>query len=276
MWWKIYFWLDIALVVVSLLSFYGTTRQNNIMHIFLIVTYCIALIGLYSYVFNKKILNITFWKIYLWFYLLLDAVYLLYILFPTFTLIHFLSFISIYQDNSVEGTVIDTALDIPLLYALFRLSLGKTYENENYVKKAKKKPFRWGLIQTALWGYSSILTFFLFILAFFPTAKTDGGKEASDPYYVLAMFAPLLIFWLWVIFRYKQYKWNWWRTTLIANAVLYSGTIVFGLLFPQQQSQSSTSGFDIISVLQLTILLLSFYVFGKEQVINDKLLSVRK
>lgn len=268
MWWKIYFWLDIALVIVALLSFFGTSQQNIPVHIFLIVTYCLALIGLFSFVFSRKILTSTFWKIYFWFYLLLDVIYLMYVLIPHTPLTHFLSFIAIYEDNSVVGTVIDTALDIPLIYALYRISLGKDYSSDNSKKKKeKKKPFRWSLLQIALWGYSSILTFFLFILAFFPTGKTSGSKEVSDPFYILAMFAPLLIFWLWVVIRYKEYTWNWLRTTLVANALLYSGSIIFGLLIPQSGTQTSP-GFDIISVLQLAILLLSFYIFGNEQLIK--------
>lgn len=257
MWWKIYFWLTILLLGITLLSFFNPPISNLPVQIFLVITYCIALVGLYTYIFKRHFFPQTFWKYYFWFYLLLDIVYLAFGLLPS-SYFKDVSFLMLYDSNSVIDAVINTALDIPLLYALYRLSKGELYVS----LKKKKIPFTWGLIQIALWGYSSVFTFFLFLLSFIPQSRTDTTNVAFNPFFTL-MFAPLFIFWVWVLIQYKEYKWNWWRTTLLANAILYSGTIIFGSIFPQPNSGSS--GFDIISVLQLFILLVSFYVFGYGQ-----------
>jgi hypothetical protein len=258
MWWKIYFGLTILLLGISILDVFSPPVLNLPVEVFLIITYCIALVGLYTYRFKRHFFPQKFWKYYFWFYLVLDIVYLALGILPS-AYLKAVSFLLVYDSNSVMDAIIDTALDIPLLYALYQLSRG-----EVYIPRPKKKtPFRWGMVQTALWGYSSILTLFFFLLSFFPQSGVDNSKPAFNPFFTL-MFAPLLIFWVWVLIQYKEYHWNWWRTTLLANALLYSGSIIFGLIFPQQVSGSS--GFDVISVLQLSILLVSFYVFGRDQV----------
>ena len=257
MWWKIYFWFTIFLLGVSILSFLNPPVSNLPVQIFLFVTYCVALGGLYTYIFKRHFVPQKFWRYYFWFYLLVDIVYLVFGVLPA-SYFKAVSFLLLYDSNSAIDAFIDTALDIPLLFALYYLSKGAVY-----VPHLKKKtPFRWGMIQIALWGYSSVFTFFFFLLSFIPQGSADNTNASFNPFFTL-MLAPLLIFWIWVLVQYKEYKWNWWRTTLLANALLYSGTIIYGLVFPQPVSGSS--GFDIISVLQLFILLVSFYVFGKEQ-----------
>ena len=127
---------------------------------------------------------------------------------------------------------------------------------------------RWGMIQTALWGFSMVITFFLLIFSFLPTGVENSTADPSDSLYATMTFLPLLIFWLWVVIRYKNYRWNWFRTTLVANALLYSGSIIFGTLLPQPGG--SSSGIDWVSSFILVILLLSLYIFGKEQFLIRK------
>jgi hypothetical protein len=66
-----------------------------------------------------------------------------------------------------------------------------------------------------------------------------------------------------VIVEYKQYHWNWWRTTLIANSIFFPSVIIISAFYPQ--TFESSPGFDIIGMLQLFILFVSLYVFGKGQ-----------
>ncbi|HVA96971.1 MAG TPA: hypothetical protein VND99_04915 [Candidatus Acidoferrales bacterium] len=267
MWWKIYFWIIVILDCLSILSLFDHAKQNIFLHCFLILATVPALFGLYSYAFKKHNLSKTIWKYVFLYYLIFDAVYFLIGFLPP-AYLKYVAYLLVYPDYSVPDALIDTAIDIPFLYALFKLSKGELYEPKAKKKTKKNTRFHWGMIQMALWGYSSILTFCFFVLAFFPQGDAVDTKQSVNPFFIM-MVSPLLIFWLWVLLGFKQYKWNWWRTTLIANAILYSGSIMFGMIFPQPQSE--TTGFDIISVLQLCILLVSYYVFGKEQFLySDK------
>ena len=270
MWWKIYFWLTVFFIVLALFSLFSPTNYNIPALIFSILTSGLAVVGLYTYAFQKQLLPRRFWQYYFWIYLVLDVVFFGYVFLPA-SLSKYLSFLMVYPNTSVLDSFINTALDIPLLYALFRVSQGKVYDPKLKKKVVNKGRFQWGMLQMALWGYSGILTSLLFILAFFPSGSQSSVKGPIDYSYLTSitlMFAPLLIFWMWVIITYKQYKWNWWRTTLVANAVLYSGSIIFGIF--SSSADQGPSGFDIISVLQLFILLLSLYVFGKEQFASSK------
>ncbi|MGH7203535.1 MAG: hypothetical protein ACREHC_03780 [Candidatus Levyibacteriota bacterium] len=265
MWWKLYFALtlcEVGLVALSLFSMQGIHIATQIV---MAILFLIAVVGVYSYVFRKKILNQLFWQYFLGIYILIDLVYLAYVAAPHAPLLSSLSFLAVYSNPSLADTLIDIAVDIPLLYAIYRLTKEDPYAEKEKKVMAKNVPYQWGMIQTALWGYSTVLIFFLLIVALIPSANQTAGKpEAADPYYFTSLFAPLLLFWLWIVAHYKRYKWNWWRTTLAANGLLYSGMIFWQVIFPQKV-QDIPTGFDIVSILQLLILLLGLWVFGKTQ-----------
>lgn len=272
MWWKIYFGIIVLLALVVSIGSFATRFDNfNPFSLFHLGVFYIEFVGLYAFLFHKEMLSRQFWKYFFWLNVVLDVAILLYAFFPHIAFSPYLKAFFVHEPKADITLFISELLDIPSLYALYFLSKG-IFADANSKPKKSKKPltkqtrFRWGMVQMALWGYASVLTFFLFILAFFPSRNSEAAKAAVDYAYltsITVMFAPLLIFWLWVVIRYKQYRWNWWRTTLVANALLYSGLIIFGILVPS--SDQGPSGFDFISVLQLFILLLSLYVFGKEQ-----------
>ena len=267
MWWKIYFGITIIEVFLDILSFFVSPQLHIFTNIVLSLLFIVAVIGLYGYIFRKDILSQVFWQYFLGIYILIDLLYFIYTAAPHAPLISSLSFIAVSKiDNlSIISAFIGVAIDIPLLYSLYRLTKGELYEPK---PKKKEKLFRWGMIQTALWGYASIITLFLFILAFFQGSESGKTTDPTDSFYILFMFLPLLLFWLWVIFQYKQYKWNWWRSTLVANALLYSGSIIFSIFTPA--INDTASGFDFIASLQLLILLVSLYVFGRDQIKNQE------
>jgi hypothetical protein len=244
MWWKIYFGITIVEILLDILSFFVAPQLHIFTNIVVSLLFIVAVIGLYGYIFRKDILNPVFWQYFLGIYILIDVLYFIYAAAPHAPLISSLSFMAVSKTDNLSfiSAFIGVAIDIPLLYALYRLTKGELYQ-----PKPKK----------------NILTFFLFILAFFPGSGSSNKIDSTDSFYISFMFAPLLIFWLWVIFQYKQYKWNWWRTTLVANALLYSGLIIFSTFAPQ--TNQSISGFDFIGLLQLLILLISLYVFGRDQ-----------
>lgn len=264
MWWKIYFWLTLALAVVGSLGVFLIPSEVTSVIILEFLIFYLALVGLYSFVFSKHIFSSKFWKFFFWFYLFLDIVYILKVLFPEAPFQDYLSLLSAYEDESMLTVLIGLTLDIPLLIALYKLSKREYRVEENTqanLVPAKNAP-KWGMLQTALWGFNTVFTFILFLLSFYPTSEPGG--EASDPVSGLAIFAPLLLFWLLVVMQYKMYHWNWWRTTLVANSLLYSAIILYGLATPLPV-EPTTSGFDIISTLQIFILFLSLIVFGHDQ-----------
>lgn len=273
MWWKLYFWITIIEAVLGFLGIFITPGYHIATQIIMAVIFLVAVIGMYSYAFRKKLLTQLFWQYFTGIYVLIDLIYLVYAAAPQAQGISALSFLSIYKETSFVDTLIGVGLDLPLIYALFRLTKDKPYRLAEKKVSAKNTTYRWGMLQTALWGYSIVLVFYLLLTSFFPSADTTVTKhEAADPYNLAGTFVPLMLFWLWVIAKYKQYKWNWWRTTLAANGLLYSGMIFWGILFPQKEQavQSGFMGIDIISLLQLLIMLLGLWVFGRTQFVKEE------
>lgn len=263
--WKLYFVIAIGEALLAVMSLFSDPGYHIFTQIVMAIIFLIALFGLYEYVFHKQYLPKLFWQYFFGIYLLIDLLYLIYAAAPGAPLISSLSFMTIYKDDKYLflNALIGVLIDIPLLYAMYRLTKEEVHP---LPKKIKKTLFpRWGMLQMALWGYSFILTLFLFILSFFQGG--DGSTKTHTDIYSIAfiavLFAPMLLFWLWIGLQYKQYKWNWWRTTLVANGLFYSGSIIFGIIFPA--SQQGSSGFDLISILQIFILVVSLYVFGREQ-----------
>jgi hypothetical protein len=265
MWWKLYFIITLGEFGLIALGLFSTPGMHIATQIVMAILFFIAVVGVYSYVFRKKLLNQLFWQYFLGIYILIDLVYLIYSAAPNAPILSSLSFLAVYDNTTFIETLIDVAIDIPLMYAIYRLTKEDPYAEKGGKVTKKAAPYKWGMIQTALWGYSSVLIFFLLILTLIPSANQGAGQsESSDPYYFTSLFAPLLIFWLWVVAQYKIYKWNWWRATLAANGLLYSGMIFSQIIFPQPD-QSVQSGFDFVSVLQLLIMLLGLWVFGRTQ-----------
>lgn len=263
--WKLYFFIAVceSILVITGLFFdpgYHIFTQAVMAGIFLI-----ALFGLYEYVFHKQIVSKLFWQYFLGIYILIDILYLIYSLAPHAPFISSLAFLTIYKNDSslLLNAIIGVAIDIPLLYALYQLTKEEVHPQRKIAAKAVR--YKWGMLQTALWGYSFILTLFLFILSFFQTNSTNKSvpTDNGSSIFIFVLFAPLILFWLWIVLCYKRYKWNWWRTTLVANSLLYTGFLIFGALFPT--AEKGTSGFDIVGILQLFILLLGLYVFGRGQ-----------
>ena len=267
MWWKVSFWITILEALLNILSFFVEPGIHIFTQIVLFILFIIAVFGLYGYINKKKFLSPLFWQYFLGIYVLIDIIYLIYAAAPQAPLISYLSFLSIYQKDkySLISALFGVAIDIPLMVAMYRLGKGEVHEPKIKDKK-KEVPYKWGMLQMALWGYSFFLTILLFIMAFIPSGEAthvSKSVEFSALATITLLFVPLLIFWLWIVFSYKKYKWNWWRMTLVANALLFSGSMIFGILLPSQDK--GVVGVDFVSIVQLVILFLSLYVFGREQ-----------
>lgn len=278
MWWKIYFWIIVLLQIVTLCdAFFLHAHEINIFILLHLVVYYLEIIGLFSYLFTKRIFTQSFWRYFFWIVVVLESCIYLYALFPQIpflSLLHvFFLQVSVTYVTRMVGALIDILLlQMPILYGIYRLSEDKFYEVKVKQKKviqasSEKKRFQWGMLQMALWGYASVIILFFFIISLFPQGGSD--KTSDHTYFVISLitttiFTPIFIFWLWVVIQYKRYQWNWWRTTLVANALLYSGLTFFGI-FSQQTNHPDSSGFDFIGMFQLLVLLVSLYVFGRDQ-----------
>ncbi|HSX09777.1 MAG TPA: hypothetical protein VLF93_06505 [Candidatus Saccharimonadales bacterium] len=270
--WKIYFWVYIVVLILALIDIF-TIRLKQL-NIFILVYHLwllVQLVGLFSYTFSKKIIASQFWKYFFWINVPISVIFLIHDFFPH---IYPLTYLNVFYTTIPPKTNIfllfaNLIFYVPLLYSQYQLGKGtfqkEKTEHEKIISVSKSKPrFQWGMIQMALWGYSTVLIFFFFIISFLPLTGSKGGHDSDFSVFITIIFAPLVIFWFWILIRFKKYHWNWWRTTLVANALLYSGLIIISPFVPQTDKDSS-SGFDFIAVLQLFILLLGLYSFGRDQ-----------
>src|SRR2546423_15191772 len=99
MWWKVYFWIAVGEAVLAVSSIFFFPGYHLFTQIVMAVIFLIALIGIYAYVFRKKILTKLFWQYFLGIYVLIDVLYLIYASVPTAPFISSLRFLTIYQDD---------------------------------------------------------------------------------------------------------------------------------------------------------------------------------
>lgn len=267
LWWKIYFWISLFLLLLGIVG--QVVAPVEPMWLFAAdgVLYSIALVGVFSYVFRKVIFNNLFWKGFFWFTIVYTLLYILYAIAPDAPGINLLSFLA-YQgeEDALITGIIGVLLSIPYLLATYRLSKGQYFVPPTKLQEQKKaKVFRWGMTQTALWGYSIVLLVVIGIVSLFPSDVSSS--TASNDLSGSAIFAPILFFWLWVAFDYKMYQLNWWKTTLLLNSLLFSSIILFGSFFFESIPEETSSGESaIIGILQFTILFVALVVFGREQI----------
>lgn len=267
LWWKVYLWLNVALVVFAAIAEFSYPTAPPGLFIADVIIYSLALIGVYAFVFKKPIFTTEFWKYLFWFNVVYSVAFLLYAIDPNAPIINYVSNLSYGdEENLLLTTVIGILLSIPYMYAMYQLSKGYFLEPKAKENDASDNS-KWGMIQTALWGYSIVFVTILILLSFIPSAASSGESGEFDFLYTTLIFAPILLFWLWIVSTYKQYIWNWWRITLVLNSVLFSGLIVFGTLFYDSSMPTATGDaeFDIIGVLQFLIIYAGLIVFGRDQ-----------
>lgn len=271
--WKIYFWILTGILVLGTLAEVSAPSDKWGLFLFDAILLAGTCFALYGYIYKKMFLTPAFWKHFLYFNVAYGVVYLIYALFPNAPYIENLSILSYNNDNLIVYALLGVLLGLPSYFAFYRLSQGQFYEAKAEVKT--NKPLKWNMFQIALWGYGSVMSAIFFITTFFPSAPSDASSASTDisqSFYGVAIVAPLLIFWLWIVLDYKKYKWNWWKITLVLNSILYSALMVIGLLFAEAMTEFSEgtevatgSGYDIIATLQFLIIFIALQVFGREQ-----------
>lgn len=265
--WKIYFGILCLLALLSSASIFSLPKNEIPASIIHLVIFVGELIGLYAFLFHKNIVTPTFWKYFFWLNVFLDITYFLYSFYPNFPLLHYYSYLEPGDVRPLWEIMLAVAADLPLLFALYKLS-----KNEFFTPKKITPQFvspgipQWGMIQTALWGYAFIITSIFAVSSLFPISQeTRSTTVSSESYFGAIIILPIVIFWVWIIVQYKNYKKSWWRLTLLANGIVFALLMLTGLLFPAGEFSEIKYETDLITLLQFAVILLALYVFGKEQ-----------
>ena len=121
MWWKIYYWLSIIGLIFMI---FGLVQGNNsIIDLIESADLILAVIGLYAFIYKKKVFKATFWLYFFWFNVVFDIAYLVYGLAPNDTVLKNLSFLN--TTNMVIPPVyilIISLFNIPFLYVFYKLA----------------------------------------------------------------------------------------------------------------------------------------------------------
>lgn len=277
--WKVYFGLNVLLLAIATIAeFYEPTAPVEIF-IADMVIYTVAMLGVFSYFSRKPIFKTRFWKYFFWFNIVYSGLYLLYTIAPNAPYINLLAFLNYgSEDNLLLYAVVGTLLGIPYMYAIYQLSKDKYLELKTKEQELKDaEHFKWGMIQTALWGYSLVFLSVLLLLSIVPAEAPTGKASENDILYSVVIFSPILIFWLWIAWQYRMYHWNWWRVTLLLNSILFSAIVVFGSFFYEPSAGATdASEIDIIGLLQFLIIFAGLVVFGREQFVKQERLINEK
>lgn len=134
MWWKIYFWVYSVLLIALGLIVYGTKRVWLPVHFVEIGMSILVVLGLYSFVYRKKLASGTFWKIVFWFFMTSALLEILY----KFTSFDLLSSILESKERPREYLVVSLLIGIPYLYAFYKLG-NSAVKEKTVARKGKKK-----------------------------------------------------------------------------------------------------------------------------------------
>lgn len=267
--WKIFFWALCLFALFDLAALSSAPTGDLFPVIFHHIIFFGELIGLYAYIYNKKIAIPQFWKYFLWFNIILDVLSILYTLYPQSPYLQFYSFFYGKTVSDIGMLMAGVVVDIPLLYAMYRLSRGEYYiPGSNKIMYVSPGIPKWGFVQNAAWGYSFVLSIVLLLSSLLPkttSAETSTGAS-SDMLYGLLMTAPIVLFWLLTTLQLKHYQKNWWRLTLLANGIFIALMMLGGMLFPSDIPKSDPSPeTDFIGLLQFLVMIVALYVYGREQ-----------
>ena len=124
-WWKVYFWIWGSLTLIGLISFGGLAPWTAGVW-FEVVTSLLVLIGLYAYVFEKKMLSVVLWKTLFWllsFSWTFNAIYMFTPLNEYFAIPEYLTSGIEY---SGEMLIFAYLLTAPALWSIYKLAYQKT------------------------------------------------------------------------------------------------------------------------------------------------------
>ena len=122
MWWKVYFWIILVMSVLGLVFAYGRMQTWSLASWIEIVGSIILLLGLYAYVYKKKILKPSFWNIFFWFLIFSTVFDIMWAFTPIKTVLPLPSWLSSEVITNGVEFLLGVAISIPNYYAIYRLS----------------------------------------------------------------------------------------------------------------------------------------------------------
>lgn len=140
MWWKIYFWI-ILVINLLFISDYFRYSNWNVRDSVNFLSFIIGSLGIYAFVFHKKIFSQLFWKAYFWFSAFETIMYLIFTYGSLRNNRYLTSYFhsNIYPDAHFEYEnklicITCTALLLfllPSIYAIYRLGYPKVIKKKN-------------------------------------------------------------------------------------------------------------------------------------------------
>ena len=122
MWWKVYFWIILVMSVLGLVFGYGRMQTWPLASWIEIVGSIILLLGLYAYVYKKKILKPSFWNIFFWFLIFSTVFDIMWAFTPIKTVLPLPGWFSSKVITAGVELLLGVVISIPNYYAIYRLS----------------------------------------------------------------------------------------------------------------------------------------------------------
>jgi cellulose synthase/poly-beta-1,6-N-acetylglucosamine synthase-like glycosyltransferase len=130
--WKIYFWIMTFIslgVILNTIRYITSGNPTNVGDYLIVVIYVILLLGLYSYVFSKKVLNARAWKLIFWLHVIYSVAPFFFLPDTTF-LTPMMTQESFKQEPISNGEILGLLVLIPFVYFIplyveYQLSKGR-------------------------------------------------------------------------------------------------------------------------------------------------------
>jgi len=122
MWWKVYFWIILVMSVLGLVFGYGRMQTWPLASWIEIVGSIILLLGLYAYVYKKKILKPSFWNIFFWLMIFSTVFAIMWAFTPIKTVLPLPGWFSSKVITAGVELLLGVVISIPNYYAIYRLS----------------------------------------------------------------------------------------------------------------------------------------------------------
>ena len=112
----------LVLSVIGLVFVYGSMQTWGLASLIEIVGSIILLLGLFAYVYKKKILKPSFWNIFFWFLIFSTVFDIMWAFTPIKTVLPLPSWLSSEVITNGVELLLGVAISIPNYYAIYRLS----------------------------------------------------------------------------------------------------------------------------------------------------------
>lgn len=267
--WKIYLWFLLFTIFSVIIGLFYDAGKHIVAFITDTFFITVSTLSVYSYIYKKNYFSLLYWKIFFWLNIVYYIFSIIYSLAPD---TYFTKYLSVFSQTGKPVPLIDAIIGvlfpIPLLYTAYQMSKGKFLNSKakTKVKSRTKNNLatpRWNIFKTALWGYSTIFMSIVLLTLFFPSGNSSGP---SDSLYGIIVLAPVAAFWLAVVVKYKQYRWNWWKRTLVLNSLVYVGIIIFGMFFLiSSHAKTVSTGISYFNIVEEIIMISSLIILGRER-----------